>query len=98
MLVELTERVTRLVDGREALGFDVKFNLGDTGIIHVAGLSAPMNVTNDDGGAHTTFRLSADDLSLLLDGKLNATMAYMSGKLVVEGDLAKALALGSLFS
>jgi len=98
MLVELTERVVKLVDGREAFGFDVKFNLGDTGIIHVAGMDAPMTVSNENSSAHTTFRLSGTDMSSLLNGELNAMSAYMTGRLVVEGDLAKAMTLGSLFS
>jgi len=98
MLAELTGKVGDLVAGRDAIGFDVKFNLGDEGMIFVAGKTAPMTVSNDDGDADTTFRMSGDDLSSMLGGQLNAMAAYMSGKLVVEGDLAKAMTLSSLFS
>lgn len=98
MLAELTDRVDKLVDGKEAVGFNVKFDLGDTGKIHVAGENAPMVVTNDDGDAETTFKISGDDLSSMLSGELNAMNAYMQGKLVVEGDIAKAMQLSSLFS
>ena len=88
MLEDLTERVGKLIEGKDPFGFNVKFNLGDTGLIHVAGQSSPMSVTNDDGEAETTFRISGDDLSSMLNGDLNAMNAYMGGKLVVEGDLA----------
>ena len=98
MLADLTERVGKLVDGRDAIGFNVKFDLGDTGVIHVAGGESPMTVSNDDGTADTTFKMAADDLGAMLNGELNAMNAYMTGKMVVEGDLAKAMTLSSLFS
>ena len=98
MLVDLTERVGKLVDGRDAIGFNVKFDLGDTGVIHVAGGESPMVVSNDDGAADTTFKMSGEDLGAMLNGELNAMNAYMMGKMVVEGDLAKAMTLSSLFS
>ena len=98
MLTELTERVAKLVDGRDAIGFNFKFNLGDDGLIHIAGEGAPMAVSNADGDAATTFKMSGADLSSMLNGELNAMNAYMSGKMIVEGDIAKAMTLGTLFS
>ena len=98
MLEQLSDRIENLIDGRAAFGFNVKFDLGETGIIHVAGETLPMTVTHGDGDAHTTFRMSADDLTALLDGRLNAMNAYMSGKLVVDGDLTRAMTLSTLFS
>ena len=96
-MVELTERVSKLVDGAEAIGFNVKFDLGDTGLIHVAGENAPMVVSNDDGASETTLKIAAEDLTAMFSGDLNAMMAYMQGKLVIEGDIAKAMQLSSLF-
>lgn len=97
MLAELTERVTKLVDGADAIGFNVKFDLGDTGLIHVAGENTPMVVSNDDGASETTLKIAAEDLAAMFSGDLNAMMAYMQGKLVVDGDIAKAMQLSSLF-
>jgi putative sterol carrier protein len=97
LLAELTERVSKLVDGAEAIGFNVKFDLGDTGLIHVAGENAPMVVSNDDGTSETTLKIAAEDLIAMFSGDLNAMMAYMQGKLVIEGDIAKAMQLSSLF-
>jgi len=97
MLDELTARVSKLVDGKDAMGFNVKFDLGDTGLIHVAGNDAPMAVSNEDGVADTTFKISTDNFRSLLNGELNAMNAYMQGKLVVEGDISKALQLSNIF-
>ena len=51
MLEELTKRFKQTVDGKEAFGFSVKFDLGDTGVIFVAGGSAPIEISNDNGDA-----------------------------------------------
>ncbi|NLA04878.1 MAG: SCP2 sterol-binding domain-containing protein, partial [Firmicutes bacterium] len=37
-----------------------------------------------------------DDFGSLLDGKLNATSAFMAGKLKVKGDMGLAMKLQSL--
>ena len=60
----------------------------------------------DDGkatvveGAHDspniTISMTADDFDAMLDGKLNATSAFMAGKLKVKGDMSLAMKLQSL--
>ncbi len=97
MLNDLTERVRKLVEGKDAIGFTVKFDLGDNGCVFVAGDATPMLVSNDDQDAELIFKMSADDLVALFDGNLNAMMAYMQGKLAVVGDISKAMQLSSLF-
>ncbi len=97
MLEELTERFSHRVDGKEAFGFSVKFDLGDTGVIFVAGSSAPIEVSNDNGDAETTFIMTADDLAAMLAGDLSPMNAYLQGKMKVEGDLGKAMQFGNIF-
>ena len=98
MLAELTQKVSTLVEGKAALGFNLKFDLGDDGIILVKGEEAPNQVTNDDGDAVTTIIMSAQDFSALMTGELSSMSAFMTGKLRVEGSMEKAMQLGSLFS
>ena len=98
MLTDLTARVAKLVEERDAIGFDVKFDIRDTGLVCVAGKESPMTVSNEDNSAELVFQIAADDLLAMLNGELNAMNAYMQGKLVVEGDLSKAMQLSSLFS
>ena len=98
MLDELTAGVRDLVEGKEAVGFDVKFDLGSRGVIFVAGVTAPMQVSNDDVPADTVFEVSAENLAAMLDRSLAPMMAYMQGKLKVDGDLSQAMQLSSIFS
>ena len=98
MLEDLTRDVGRKVDGKDAFGFDVKIDLGDAGIIFIAGETSPIEVSNNDGAAATTFRMSATDLVAMLAGELSPMGAYTQGKMRVEGDIGKAMQIGSLFS
>ncbi|RUZ70765.1 sterol-binding protein, partial [Mesorhizobium sp. M7A.F.Ca.US.006.01.1.1] len=41
-------------------------------------------------------KLSLDDLDSLIAGDLNPTMAFMTGKIKVEGDMTVAMALSQL--
>jgi putative sterol carrier protein len=43
-----------------------------------------------------TITMAADDFDAMLDGKLNATSAFMAGKLKVKGDMSLAMKLQSL--
>lgn len=75
-------------------GFDksVKFDLGSDGVIVVDG----QNVSTQDAGADCTITLSKDDFEELIAGELNPTMAFMSGKLKVDGDMAVAMQLSQV--
>lgn len=66
------------------------------------------HITVDDGkpavveAAHDspniTITMAADDFDSMLEGKLNATSAFMAGKLKVKGDMSLAMKLQSLVS
>ena len=97
MLEELTNRFNERIEGKDAFGFSVKFDLGDTGVIFVAGGNVPIEVSNDDGDADTTFIMTVEDLTAMLSGDLPPMNAYMQGKMKVEGDLSKAMQFGTMF-
>ncbi len=65
--------------------FHVKVTDGATDLVEGASDSANITIT-----------MSADDFDSLLDGKLNATSAFMAGKLKVKGDMSLAMKLQSL--
>ena len=75
-------------------GFDrsVKFDTGSDGVILIDGAT----VSTADGPADCTIKLSLDDLESLIAGDLNPTMAFMTGKIKVEGDMTVAMALSQL--
>jgi putative sterol carrier protein len=75
-------------------GFDrsVKFDTGSDGVVVIDGAT----VSTTDAPTDCTIKLSLDDLESLLAGELNPTMAFMSGKIKVEGDMSVAMALSQL--
>lgn len=54
-------------------------------------------VTEDDGVADTTIKVSWDDWQALSSGQLDGMTAFMTGKLKVEGDMSNAMQLQSVF-
>ncbi len=51
-----------------------------------------------DDEADVTLTANADDFQAMLEGELNPTTAFMSGKLSVDGDMGLAMKLGSALS
>ncbi len=88
------EIADKLLPQVSAAGFDrsVKFDTGGDGVILIDGA----NISTSDGPADCTIKLSLDDLESLIAGDLNPTMAFMQGKLKVEGDMSVAMALSQL--
>ena len=80
------------------LGAKIKFNFGDEGIIFIDGTQNPAVMSNDDCEADTTFICTVELFQKIIDGTQDATMAFMSGKLKVQGSMGYALKLSSLFS
>lgn len=78
----------------ETQDFDksVKFDTGDDGVILVNGKT----ITTEDGPADCIISLSLDDLEALMAGDLSPTMAFMTGKIKVTGDMSIAMALSQL--
>jgi putative sterol carrier protein len=79
-----------------ALGYRVKFAINDTGVVLVDATATPPTLSNDDGEADCTIRLSEDRLAQLIDGRLSPTLAYTLGQIKVEGSLGVAMKLASL--
>ena len=73
-------------------GKRVKIDFGGSeGIAMLDG--AAHEVSEDDGAADTTIKVSWDDWQQLADGQLDGMTAFMMGKLKVEGDMSNAMQL-----
>jgi putative sterol carrier protein len=92
-LGEVTKRITEAVGVDSGLGKSLKFDFGDKGKIYIDGVSKPNSVSNDDKPADCTIKLAWDDFLNMAQGKLDPTMAFMQGKLKVEGDMSIAMKL-----
>ena len=95
-LDEITKAVSDRVGTDSGLGASVKFDFEDQGCVLVDASKVPNEVSNEDKDADCTIRMSMDDFKSMMAGELDATMAYMSGKLKVEGDMAVAMKLSSV--
>jgi len=79
-------------------GFDgsAKFVIEGEGTVMVDGAGVREAVDGDE--ADVTMTADADTFQDILSGNLNPTMAFMSGKLKLDGDMGTAMKLGSALS
>lgn len=96
-LEEHTALVKEKTKDAANLNKKVKFDLTDEGYIHVDATTNPPSITNEDLDADVTFILSKENFEGLLDGSLNPQIAFMMGKLKIEGDMGLALKLANIF-
>jgi putative sterol carrier protein len=87
-LEEITDRLTRAAAGGLDLGCVVKFDLKGEGLVRIDGAE----VTNVDGPADLTVRVSRRDLAALAKGELDPLRAMMTGRLKLS-DMALAMKL-----
>lgn len=95
---ELTEQMRKQASRNVRLGYKVKFILDDGVIFWDGSGDAPEISSEDKGGADTTITITAENLQKLMQGALDPTLAYMTGKLRVEGKMGVALKLTSMFA
>lgn len=96
MSIILTEAVAALNAKMGSTGFDgsAKFVITGEGAIVIDGAGA--HASDDD--ADVTLTADADTFKSILDGDLNPTAAFMTGKLSVDGDMGMAMKLASVLS
>jgi len=77
-------------------GFDgiAKFVIEEEGQIIVDSDGA----RHGDDDADVTLIASLDTFRAMMDGDLNPTAAFMTGKLKIEGDMGKAMQLAQIFT
>ncbi len=95
-LAQVTETIRSRVGENSGLGKTVKLDFGDEGKIFIDGASAPNTVTNDDKPADAVVSISWDDFLALSAGQLDPMMAFMQGKMKIQGDMMLAQRLAPL--
>lgn len=96
-LDELIEEMRKRAAQNVKLGYKVKFQVED-GVIFWDGTEHPPVIgAEDTGDASTTITISPANLEKLMAGKLDPTLAYMTGKLKVDGSMGVALKLTGMF-
>jgi putative sterol carrier protein len=72
-------------------GRRVKLDYGSDGVVMLDGVAN--RVTEEDGAADTTIKVSWEDWQAMSSGQLDGMTAFMQGKLKVEGDMSNAMQL-----
>lgn len=92
----LTEAVAALSSKLGADGFDgsAKFVISDEGAIVIDASGARIG----DDETDVTLTASAETFKAILDGDENATAAFMTGKLSVDGDMGMAMKLAGVLA
>jgi len=95
-LEKITEEMRSRIGAHSPLSAIIKFDFGDDGIVRIDGKVSPTVVDNEDSDADCTIKVTMDNFLEIVEGNLNPQMAFMTGKLRVEGDMSLAMQLGSI--
>ena len=96
-LEEATNRVKSIAEthgGKLNAKTNFKF---DEGVIHLDDTQSPTVVSNNEGDADCSLVMTLGSFEKILSGDLNPMMAFMTGKMKIEGDKGVAMKLASLF-
>ncbi|MFV0243913.1 MAG: SCP2 sterol-binding domain-containing protein [Qingshengfaniella sp.] len=91
---EIITKAVAALNQRLSDGFDgiVRFDIEGEGSIIIDS----NGVRAGDDAADVTMTASAETFQQILEGELNPTTAFMSGRLKVDGDMGAAMRLGSV--
>jgi putative sterol carrier protein len=96
---EFFESLESRVDPGKTAGMNNSylFDIEGAGMWKVDVSNGNVSVSEGEGDADVTIRASEETFQAIASGQQNATTAYMTGKLKVEGDMGAALKLQKLF-
>lgn len=92
----ITEQMKTRIGAGGNFKKSVKFDFGSDGLVHIDDKVSPPVVDNVDAPVDCTVKVSLADFMEIATGKQNAQMAFMMGKLKIDGDMSVALQLGSI--
>ena len=93
---EITAGIRKAVGANSGLNAGLKFDFEGKGFVFVDAKQTPNVVSNDDAPADCTIVISLENFQKMMRRELDPTMAFMTGKLKVKGDMSVALRLGPL--
>ena len=91
---EMIDAAVKALSAKLSDGFDgvAKFVIPGEGAI----MLDATGVRAGDDDADVTLTADADVFRAILDGEMNPTMAFMTGKLKVDGNMGQAMKLGAV--
>jgi putative sterol carrier protein len=96
-LKQMGTKIAEKKSQASAIGAIFKFALeGEGGGTFIVNLKDNPGVTEGDGAAECTIRMTSQDFVDLTEGKANGQQLFFTGRLKVEGDMSLALRLQPL--
>ncbi len=95
-LEQITEQMRTRVGDSAGLKKSVKFDFGSDGVVRIDDTAKPAVVDNQDLPVDCAVKVTMADFMDIAAGKQNAQMAFMMGKLKVDGDMSVAMQLGTI--
>ncbi len=96
-LEDIMNTVKAKAETVEPLGYIVKVVFEDESAFYLDGSGDSNVVTTEDREPDTTIKMKQKSFMNLIHGKLDPTIAFMSGRIKVSGNMGVALKLQSLF-
>ena len=95
-LVIVTDKITQKLNRAASLNARVKFDFGDEGRIFIDATQNPPQISHEDSEADTVLRCTLDTFVAIVSGKQDPNIAFMMGKLKVQGSMGVAMKLNAL--
>ena len=95
-LETITTKIKQKMALAAGLNAKVKFDFKDDGLIFVDATQTPPAISHDDAEADTTLICSIDTFQAILDGRQDPNIAFMMGKLKVQGSMGLAMKLNGI--
>ena len=96
--MSIQELAQQIIDGLgdedSGVGKKIKLDFGDDGCILIDLTATPHIVSTEDGSSDVTLKIALSNYIKMLAGELDGQMAFMTGKLKLEGDMGAAMAFG----
>jgi len=97
---EIFEGIKSRINPASLAGLNAKFQFDlagdDGGTWHVNVANGEAEIGPGPTEANVTISMNADDFKAMVAGTLNATQAFMTGKLKIKGDMSLAMRLQSI--
>lgn len=95
-LEDVTDRIRKKVAQGVPITARFKFDFGDDGRIFVDSTQTPPVISNDDESADVTLLCSLETFTKLMDGAQDPNVAFLMGKLKVQGSMGLAMKLNAM--
>lgn len=95
-LALVTEKIQGKMNRASHIQARVKFDFGDDGILFIDSTQSPPLISHEDQEADTTLSCSIETLMGFMSGTHDPTMAFMMGKLKVQGSMGLAMKLNAI--